>query len=266
MAKGCIRWTAFALGLVSIFVLAAPAAAAPKYEGLIDFPDITSPAGPEDFSWEVDLFEGKELESIDDQHAEVYYAGGHPAYGIEAVPAHAADGANVPTTLAVSEGKIITLTVHHRAGNPAAGGAPFDYPILQGQGWEGGIISTEVKGPKDEAELREDKEREESERRVHLLPVPQESHRTVAPHPADPPLGQKAGRQFAGEAMRQFFKQRWTLAPHRSWRYTSRRGQRLRYAYRYEGASCGHGHVVVWRLPAHPRRGWYSISGDTVCT
>ena len=35
----------------------------------------------------------------------------------------------------------MTFIVHHRAGNPAAGGAPFAYPITMGEGWAGGYHS-----------------------------------------------------------------------------------------------------------------------------
>lgn len=35
----------------------------------------------------------------------------------------------------VSEGNVITLTVHHRAGNPVADGVPFEYPVVAGSGW-----------------------------------------------------------------------------------------------------------------------------------
>ena len=40
------------------------------------------------------------------------------------------------------------LTVYHREGNPAAGGAPFAYPITDGPGWVGGFrtISTVIGG------------------------------------------------------------------------------------------------------------------------
>jgi hypothetical protein len=40
--------------------------------------------------------------------------------------------------------KVITLTVHHREGNPLAGGAPFHYPVVGGSGWEGGFHTVEV--------------------------------------------------------------------------------------------------------------------------
>jgi hypothetical protein len=142
----------------------ADAPVPPVFDGTMTFPMIDGPEGPEEYSWMVSLAEGQELESIDDQHAEVYYANGHhPALGISAELAHDASGSNVPTTLSVSDGDVITLTVHHRAGDPAADGAPFKYPIVGGQGWEGGFQTVIVSGPPDEQELRE--QRNERERK-----------------------------------------------------------------------------------------------------
>lgn len=97
---------------------------------------------------------GQKLVQIDDQHAAVKYESGVTAFQIEAEPAHDAIGAAVPTTIAVSEGDVVTLTVHHRAGNPAAGGVPFHYPILEGAGWEGGLQTTIIEGPPDEEQKR----------------------------------------------------------------------------------------------------------------
>lgn len=140
--------------VLAALALPAGASALPVYEGVLQFNDITSPSGPEEFSWEVKLAPEQTLMQMDEKHAEVFYGGGHPAYGIEAEPAHDANGASVPTTLTVIEPNTITLTVHHRAGNPAAGGAPFDYPIIEGAGWEGGITTVLVEGPPDESESR----------------------------------------------------------------------------------------------------------------
>jgi hypothetical protein len=149
----CVPLGALAIGSASA------SAALPPYEGDMSFPAIHGPSDPEEFSWEVSLAPGASLKLIDEQHAQVYYADEHPAFGITAEPAHDADGAAVPTSLSVSAGNVITLVVHHRAGNPAAGGAPFAYPILAGEGWEGGPFINPVAGPKDEQELREERER-----------------------------------------------------------------------------------------------------------
>jgi hypothetical protein len=93
---------------------------------------------PGEYSWEVQLHDEQELELIDERRAWVHEEE-HSAFGIVAEPAHDAVGSPVPTTLAVSGLNIVTLTVHHRAGNPAAGGASFVYPVTQGAGWEGGF-------------------------------------------------------------------------------------------------------------------------------
>lgn len=117
-------------------------AEAPPYDGLMAFPAIQGSAEPEEFSWEVQLGEDEELRAIDDRHAGVYWVEGEEevlTMTITAQAAHDAEGTTVPTTIAVTEPDIITLTVHHRAGNPLAGGAPFDYPVVAGEGWEGGF-------------------------------------------------------------------------------------------------------------------------------
>lgn len=72
------------------------------------------------------------------------------AFAIEATLAHDAEGSNVPTTLAVSGVDVITLTVHHRTGNPLTGGTPFVYPIIAGAGWEGGLQTHIVQMPPGE--------------------------------------------------------------------------------------------------------------------
>lgn len=150
--------TAMFVGSVSAW-----AASPPPYDGSLSFPEIHGSADPEEFSWTVPLAEGATLALLDEHHAEVFYAGGHPSFGITAMPAHDAVGTTVSTSLGISGGNVVTLTVHHRAGNPAAGGAPFTYPILEGAGWEGGFQSEIIPGPKDEAELREERERIERE-------------------------------------------------------------------------------------------------------
>ncbi len=148
---------------------ASPAAAtpvAPQYTGDMTFPPIENAEGPEEFSWRVNLAAGQVLESVDERSAEVYYADGHhPAFAIDAEFAHDANGAEVPTTLAVTAPDIVTLTVHHRAGKPAAGGAPFEYPVMAGPGWEQGFETVILTGPKDETELREERELKERESR-----------------------------------------------------------------------------------------------------
>ncbi len=141
---------AWALGVVS-----AGAEVRPISEGGMSFGTITGPADPEEYSFSLELGEGQELMAVDDQHAEVRYGRSeHIAFRIAAEPASDAIGTNVPTTLTVTQPNIVTLTVHHREGNPAAGGAPFTYPVVRGAGWEGGFQTSTVLMPEDEAEQR----------------------------------------------------------------------------------------------------------------
>jgi hypothetical protein len=138
-----------ALLAVSALILAmvTPSGAAadlPPYNGAMTFPSIQGSDGSEEFSWEVKLGDEEELRQIDATHAGVFWPDDTRTLSIEAEKAHAADGARVPTTLTVTEPNVITLTVHHRAGDPAAGGAPFDYPVVAGEGWEGGFQTEQV--------------------------------------------------------------------------------------------------------------------------
>ncbi len=138
----------------------------PPYDGVMSFRDIKGPSDPQEFSWRVSLSEDQVLEQLDDQTAQVYYVPGHePAFTINATFAHDAIGTNVPTSLAVSDGNVITLTVHHRDGNPLAGRASFTYPIIAGASWEGGFQTEVVIGPPDEAALRALRELHEREAR-----------------------------------------------------------------------------------------------------
>jgi hypothetical protein len=142
---------------VALLCALAPAAVAaeeiPPYDGTMGFPAIEDSTGPEEFSWEVQLGEDEELRPIDDRHAGVYDVSEGEEFltmTILAQAAHDSEGKAVPTTLAVTQPNIITLTVHHRVGNPAAGGAPFDYPVTAGVGWEGGFQTHEAQMPPPE--------------------------------------------------------------------------------------------------------------------
>lgn len=142
--------------LAAIFPASAIAEAPPPFtDGGMSFQPIHGPTDPEEYSWTVELGHDQELHQIDEQHAEVFYNDLTPALSITAPPAHAADGVAVPTSLTVSKGDIVTLIVHHRAGNPAAAGAPFLYPIIGGYGWQGGLMTTLVpfdnRPPEEEA-------------------------------------------------------------------------------------------------------------------
>lgn len=104
---------------------------------------------------------GQELRQINGQLAEVLNEGGTSAATISAEPAHDATGADVPTSLEVSEGDVVTLFVHHRAGNPLTG-QPFVYPIVDGPGFERGFETATFSvlmpppDPSDEASPKEE--------------------------------------------------------------------------------------------------------------
>jgi PASTA domain len=149
--------------VASLAVVVAPAAAEtgdsapvrPMSDGGFDFPDITGPTAPEEYPFLLNPVSPEmRLRQVSDQEIVAeYIEGGVIGYSFEAVLAHDAVGATVPTTVQLSEGAegpVVTLVVHHRAGNPAAGGAPFAYPIEDGPGWEGGwrTISVELSEPK----------------------------------------------------------------------------------------------------------------------
>ncbi|MGN6200990.1 MAG: hypothetical protein ACTHNY_01105 [Solirubrobacterales bacterium] len=164
--------------LLALFLLAALPASAlaetcPSYEGAYMFTTIHSAQDPEDYCWEVTLYEGQHLQQVDDQEIDVISKTGAVAWTINAEPAHDAEGADVPTTIALTGENEFVLTVHHKAGNPAAGGAPFAYPVTQGEGWEGGIREpVMIQGPPDEAELREAEERAKAAPRAEEPPIP----------------------------------------------------------------------------------------------
>jgi hypothetical protein len=123
----------------------------PVSEGGLSIPIITGPTAPEEYPVQYEhLISGVRFRQVNDQLIAIEYLGRVNAeWNIEAVPAYAADGAAVPTSIRLAEnekGYVVTMIVHHRAGNPAAGGAPFVYPI-QGSAREGGsfIGAVEVK-------------------------------------------------------------------------------------------------------------------------
>jgi tripartite motif-containing protein 71 len=124
----------------------------PIFNGLLTFGSIRDASAPETFSWEVNLGSKQVLRSVDPLDAEVDYEDGHEAYLITAEPAADAVGTTVPTSLSVSEGNIITLTVQHKEGT-------YVYPVVAGAGWEGGFTTEIVKGPKDQQEIKEEEER-----------------------------------------------------------------------------------------------------------
>lgn len=141
---------AFSLG-------ASPAAAEPSgeplrtYGGDLYFPPIVSAAGPEEYSWQVEMGAHQTLRSVDEGEAVVEYENGEAAVTITTKKAHDANGTEVPTTLEVSEGDVITLVVHHREG-------AYLYPVREGEGFVW-TPTTIIVGPPDEAQLAEEKRR-----------------------------------------------------------------------------------------------------------
>jgi hypothetical protein len=107
------------------------------------FPVINGPEGPEEYAWEVQLNEEQTLELIDEQLAVVRSKAGAVAFQIQAELAHDAEGKAVPTTLAVTQPNVITLTVHHLGGT-------FRYPISAGQGYETGFATVVITMPPGE--------------------------------------------------------------------------------------------------------------------
>jgi hypothetical protein len=153
-----ISWAACAAILCALLA-AAPAAAEtgdsapirPVSDGGFSFPDIPGPEAPEEYplQWGP-LSPELKMRQVSDQEIVVEYINyGITSYTVKAPLAHAADGATVPTTLALTEddeGPVVTIVVHHRPGNPQAGFVPFQYPVTGGAGWEGGYrtFSTEL--------------------------------------------------------------------------------------------------------------------------
>jgi hypothetical protein len=124
----------------------------PVFDGVMTFAAIRSAEAPEEYSWTVELGEGQTLEATSDEGAEVYYEDGEPALQILAQAAHDATGANVPTSLSVSEGNVVTLTVHHRKGE---GQPSYVYPIVGGAQFETGyeaVVVTSAPIAKEEEE------------------------------------------------------------------------------------------------------------------
>jgi hypothetical protein len=126
------------LALAALFGVQASAA------GAYSFPEIRDASAPEQYAFSMELSPQLHLEQIDERTVGVFYSDGFQSFVLDAGLAHAADGATVPTSLAMTGPEEVTLTVHYKAGNPAAGGAPFALPIIGGKGWEGGYRTTTV--------------------------------------------------------------------------------------------------------------------------
>lgn len=147
----------------------------PEYNGVQTFQAIRSAESTNVFSWVVNLGEGQTLRTVDDTQAEVVYEDGTRAFLMTAEEAHDAIGTKVPTSIAVA-GNQLTLTVAIHSGN-------FVYPIVAGQGWEGGYVAPVVIDiPEDETE---EKERIEAEAKLEAEMLANES----IPQPSPPESG-----------------------------------------------------------------------------
>ena len=131
----------------------------PLADGGMVFAAIRDQAATENYSWSVELGDDQILRIEDEQHAVVYYNDRTPAFSIAAVPASDANGTTVPTSLSVSQGHIVTLTVHFKAGHD---GQPFVFPVVAGTGWEGGFRTVVVDMDNKPTELEEEEEEGEA--------------------------------------------------------------------------------------------------------
>jgi hypothetical protein len=149
--------------VASLAIAVAPAAAEegnsaplrPLSEGGVSFPDIHGPTAPEEYPMELGpVSPAMRVRQVTDQLiVGEYKEGGYIGWSIAAEPAHDVVGTTVPTTVTLTEEHIVTLIVHHRSGNPAAGGVPFVYPITGGEGWLGGFhsVGSEMNEPRGPA-------------------------------------------------------------------------------------------------------------------
>jgi len=109
----------------------------PAYNGLMSFQAIRDPAGPEEYSWEIFLNSEETLKLLDPEQAAVVWPDGTQAMLITATRAHGADGSEVQTSLSLSGGNVLTLTVHHQKPGVV-------YPVVAGIGWQGGFRTEET--------------------------------------------------------------------------------------------------------------------------
>jgi hypothetical protein len=103
----------------------------PAYNGLMSFQAIRGTSASKEYSWQMMLNWDETLKLLDPEHAAVVWSDGTQAMLITATEAHGADGKKVATSLSVSGGNVLTLTVHHQASGVV-------YPVVAGVGWQGG--------------------------------------------------------------------------------------------------------------------------------
>jgi hypothetical protein len=101
----------------------------PIYEGDQTFKTIRDETAPETYSWKVSLNKSQTLKVIDSGHVAIFNSDESQALSITAEAAHDATGKAVPTSLSVSEGNVLTLTVKYK-------GKGFTYPIIGGPAFQ----------------------------------------------------------------------------------------------------------------------------------
>ena len=113
----------------------------PLTDGGMVYTAIRDQSATERYSYRVTVGAEQELRQIDGKHVQAFYNTGQPSFLVSAEPATDAVGTEVPTSLELTGNNVVTLIVHHQAGN---GGTPFVYPVVAGSGWEGGFHTTSV--------------------------------------------------------------------------------------------------------------------------
>lgn len=152
----------------------------PEYNGDQTFQDIRSSTAQHVFSWAVTLGRGQELKLLDEHDAAVKFSDGEVGMLISAEPAHDAVGTIVPTSLSVT-GNTLTLSVDAQS-------ADYVYPVVSGQGWQGGYpVPTIIEGPEDEIEIME-RERRELEEEIREREEEWEAEGAPGSEPPAPPL------------------------------------------------------------------------------
>lgn len=120
--------TALIVGVIGVASAGADpgGSSIPTFNGIMAFPPITEVGGPERYVWRVEHGPNQTLRAVSATEAEVDYPDGIAAVTIVATKAFDARGTEVPTTLELSEGDLVTLVVHHRSG-------AYVYPVTGGE-------------------------------------------------------------------------------------------------------------------------------------
>lgn len=119
----------------------------PIYDGTQTFKAIRDESAPETYSWKILLNEGQTLKAIDSGHVSIFNSDESQALAITAEAAHDATGKAVPTSLSVSEGNVLTLTVKYK-------GQGVVYPVLGGPAFQSSYTLPVIwEPPPEESEI-----------------------------------------------------------------------------------------------------------------